>query len=316
MLQQTRVQTVVPYYQRFMRRFPDLEALAQAPIDLVLHHWSGLGYYARARNLHAAAGLIRERHGGRFPTAIEELIRLPGIGRSTAGAILALACGRRHPILDGNAKRVLARYHRVEGWSGDPDVERRLWALAEAHTPERRVAEYTQAIMDLGSAVCRRTQPLCGLCPVSDDCRARALGRERELPHPRPRKGLPMRAAHFMMVQNPAAEVLLERRPPAGVWGGLWSLPEATIGTEPVAWARTRLGVRAQEVEHWAALRHTFSHFRLDIHPVVLRVEGNSLRARDEGSMVWSNAATRRVLGLPGPVLKLLNRLAQGREGV
>ncbi|NIR32193.1 MAG: A/G-specific adenine glycosylase, partial [Gammaproteobacteria bacterium] len=193
MLQQTQVGTVVPYYQRFMARFPDVQSLARAPLDEVLHVWSGLGYYARARHLHRAAQRVCEEHGGAFPTERAALEQLPGIGRSTAGAILALACDQRHPILDGNVKRVLCRYHGVEGWPGGSEVLRRLWALADAHTPKRRVTAYTQAIMDLGATVCTRAQPACGRCPLASGCRAHLEGREAELPIPRRPPPRPLR---------------------------------------------------------------------------------------------------------------------------
>ena len=189
MLQQTQVRTVIPYYQRFMQAFPDLRALAAAPLDQVLHHWSGLGYYARARNLHRAAQRIRDDHAGRFPEDIEVVMRLPGIGRSTAGAVLSLACGQRHAILDGNVKRVLARFHAVEGWPGKTAVLEQLWALAEAATPQRDVAAYNQAMMDLGATLCRRGTPECPSCPLQSDCRACKLGRQSEFPAPRPRRG-------------------------------------------------------------------------------------------------------------------------------
>jgi len=211
MLQQTQVNTVIPYYWRFMQRFSDVAALAGADIDQVLHQWTGLGYYARARNLHAAAVMVRDRWSGRFPETFDEVLSLPGVGRSTAGAILALACRQRHAILDGNVKRVLARFHAVEGWPGKASVLRRLWELAEQHTPEGQVAEYTQAMMDLGATLCTRGTPECGRCPLSDDCQARQTDRQRDLPSPRPRKALPVRRARLLLLYNDRHEVLLER---------------------------------------------------------------------------------------------------------
>ncbi|MEO0971828.1 MAG: A/G-specific adenine glycosylase [Pseudomonadota bacterium] len=313
MLQQTQVATVVPYYERFMRRFPDVRTLATAPQDEVLHHWSGLGYYARARNLHAAARLIMAKHGGEFPDELEQVHALPGVGRSTAGAVLTLARGQRHPILDGNVKRVLTRYHLVEGWPGDPKVERQLWAHAEDVTPAREHAgAYTQAIMDLGAMVCKRTRPLCGGCPVAEGCAARAEGRQEEFPHKRPRKGAPLRAVRMLVVlRDDARQVLLERRPPAGIWGGLWSFPEQPLDDDPGAWVESRLQVRVQSVEHWPVVRHTFSHYALDITPTVVHVAQAPDGVMDGGASLWYNVGDVPEIGLAAPVEKLLLRLGE-----
>ena len=235
MLQQTRVPTVLRYFPGFMERFPDVAVLAEAPLDDVLHLWSGLGYYARARNLHRAASVVRDAHDGRMPDQREALEALPGIGRSTAGAILALAHGQRHAILDGNVKRVLARYHLVEGWPGRSAVLDRLWGLAESHTPRRRVAAYTQAIMDLGATVCTRSRPLCRACPLAESCGALSHGRTAELPSPRPKPTLPERTTAFLILRDSHGRVLLERRPPSGVWGGLWSFPECAAEADAEA---------------------------------------------------------------------------------
>lgn len=207
MLQQTQVATVIPYFERFMARFPDVRTLADAPLDAVLAHWSGLGYYSRARNLHRAAQQIRDRHGGVFPEDMDAIAALPGIGRSTAGAILAQALGQRHAILDGNVKRVLTRHRAIAGWPGQSAVERRLWEIAEAETPHARVADYTQAIMDLGAMVCTRARPRCGACPVADDCAARAAGTVSRYPAPKPRKTLPVRQTRMLLVTNGEGEV-------------------------------------------------------------------------------------------------------------
>ena len=225
MLQQTQVQTVIPYYERFMLRFPDAVALADAPLDEVLHHWSGLGYYARARNLHAAAEIVRDQHGGRFPTSFDDVEALPGVGRSTAGAIIALSSGERHPILDGNVKRVLARHAAIDGWPGKTDVANALWALAEEHTPTERVADYTQAIMDLGATLCTRSRPRCAACPVHADCRACAMDAVERFPGKKPKKAKPRKVTTMLMAVS-RDSLYLERRPAAGIWGGLWSLPE------------------------------------------------------------------------------------------
>ncbi|WJW75317.1 A/G-specific adenine glycosylase [Thiohalobacter sp. IOR34] len=313
MLQQTQVTTVIPYYARFLQRFPSIEALATAAPDEVLHLWSGLGYYARARNLQHAAQQIVELHGGVFPTDFAAVEALPGIGRSTAGAILTLACGQRWPILDGNVKRVLARHRAVEGWPGRSAVLRQLWTLAEALTPRRRVAAYTQAIMDLGATLCRRARPDCAACPLAADCRARIEGRQAELPAPRPRRELPVRATRMLLLVNQGGEVLLQRRPPAGLWGGLWCLPEID---EPQAavedWCLRRLGLRVAGVSAWPPLRHSFSHFHLDITPLRVSVAKDpALRVMEDGGRVWYNVRSPDARGLAAPVQRLLDRLRE-----
>lgn len=315
MLQQTQVATVIPYYLRFMDRFPDVAALADAEPDEVLHYWSGLGYYARARNLHKAARVIRDRYDGEFPLDIKAVATLPGIGRSTAGAILALSAEQHHPILDGNVKRVLSRFHAVEGWSGTPAVARRLWELAEAHTPRTRVAAYTQAVMDLGATVCTRGRPACERCPVSTGCRARALEQVARFPTARPRRALPVRAVRMLMLCNARGEVLLERRPPAGIWGGLWSFPECGLEEDMRAWCRERLRLRVGDVHEWPRLRHTFSHFHMDITPAFIRVNDADSAIMEPGNAVWYNTSKPDRRGLAAPVRKLLNQLQRELEG-
>jgi A/G-specific adenine glycosylase len=310
MLQQTQVATVVGYFNRFMGRFPDVRSLAEAPLDEVLHHWSGLGYYARARNLHRAAGLVCTLHGGRLPEDPDALEALPGIGRSTAGAILSLACGRREPILDGNVKRVLARHGGVEGWSGEAAVLGRLWRLAEERTPGHRVAEYTQAIMDLGATVCTRTRPACGHCPVADDCVARATGRTAELPTPRPRREQPLRETRMLLVTGPQG-VLLEQRPPRGLWGGLWGFPEVDSEDHALAWCREHLGAAPGGVETWRPFVHTFTHFRLRIIPLRVQAHIPAGCVMEGEGRVWYNSRTSSRLGLAAPVARLLETLHQ-----
>ena len=261
MLQQTQVTTVIPYYERFMERFPDVESLAGAEVDEVLHHWSGLGYYARGRNLHKAARLVRDEHAGSLPEDLESLIALPGIGRSTAGAILALSGGRRFPILDGNVKRVLSRHSGIAGWPGEREVEKSLWCLAESLTPETNVAAYTQAIMDLGATLCVRSRPLCDACPVGSDCYARASGEQALFPGKRPKKERPTRHTSMVLALRPDGSVLLERRPPAGVWGGLWGFPELPEGSGPrgvVPRAAGSAGGVGERVAVGAAFVHPF----------------------------------------------------------
>ena len=312
MLQQTQVATVIPYFRRFMARFPDVEALAAASLDEVLHHWSGLGYYARARNLHEAARVVTARYGGRFPASLAQVCELPGVGRSTAGAILALAHGQRHAILDGNVKRVLARRHAVPGWPGATAVERRLWALAERHTPAVRVRDYTQAIMDLGATICRRSRPACGDCPVAADCEARRLGRQAEFPAPRPRRSRPLRHARMLLLSDPDGALLLEQRPPQGVWGGLWCPPE--LGDEsPVEWGLRALGTRIEPDEPLAPIRHGFTHFELEIEAVPARVAAVPAALMETDRWVWYNARSPLKLGLAAVVSRLIEAPVERR---
>lgn len=311
MLQQTQVKTAAPYFERFVAALPTLPALAAAPLDRVLALWSGLGYYARARNLHAAAQCCVERHGGELPRGLDALTALPGIGRSTAAAIASQAWGDAHAILDGNVKRVLARYHGIEGWPGLPAVEKRLWARADAHVaavpPGSAMSDYTQAQMDLGATVCTRANPACILCPLQADCVARREGRTAELPTPRPGKALPQRHAHVLWLEDADGRVLLERRPPAGVWASLWSLPQSDLDAAAVCdWLGTHaLGADALP-EALPAIAHGFSHYRLDLHP--LRWRGVSLRAQvaDNDALRWVARDELAQLGIPAPVRRLL----------
>lgn len=311
MLQQTQVQAVIPYFEKFLARFADVHALAAASVDEVLHLWSGLGYYARARNLHRAANLVVSEHAGELPRELDVLMTLPGIGRSTAAAILALSFGDRHAILDGNVKRVLCRYHAIEGWPGAGGVARRLWAIAEAHTPDEDLAAYTQAVMDLGATVCARSQPRCDECPLNGDCLALAEGRENELPQPKPRKAAPLRQTVFVIVRDARGRVLLERRPPAGIWGGLWSFPECEPGVDVGAWCREHLGIAVKPVRELDALRHTFSHFRLDIQPVLLSIESTATASavEDTSDRQWYEVDGAERIGLAAPVARLLGEL-------
>ncbi len=312
MLQQTQVTTVIPYFERFMARFPDVGALTHAQLDDVLHLWTGLGYYARGRNLHKAALLIRDEHEGKFPRDIEAVVALPGIGRSTAGAILSIACEQRHPILDGNVKRVLARYHAIDGWPGTPTIEKEMWQLADLHTPHQRNAAYTQAIMDLGATLCRRSKPLCQICPMKSDCQALAQGRQHELPVSRPKKSIPTRRVAMLLLKNEQQQVLLQQRPPSGIWGGLWSLPELAADSSEkniLQWCERELGYKVQIEQRAKPLRHTFSHFHLDIEAIVARTSANANGVRDAGNAVWYNPANPDARGLAAPVKNLLHTL-------
>jgi len=315
MLQQTQVQTVIPYYQRFMRRFPTVQALAGASLDEVLHHWSGLGYYARARNLHKAAQQIRDEFGGCLPELFEDLVQLPGIGLSTAGAILSLSRGQRHAILDGNVKRVLARYHALEGWPGKTAILKQLWSLSEAVTPTRRVADYNQAIMDLGATVCVRGRPACATCPLHTGCKARQQGCQQALPSPRPRRDLPVRAVQMLLLVSPGQEVFLEKRPAAGIWGGLWSFPEFTDHEALQNWCDQSNIRLAAEAEIWPVVRHTFSHFHLDITPCCIKLQNPVGSVMEAAQGVWYNALNCEALGLAAPVQRLLTRLQKSNRG-
>ncbi len=313
MLQQTQVTTVIGYFDRFMRRFPTVASLAAAPIDDVLHLWSGLGYYARARNLHRAARIVAEDHGGEFPRDFDAVLALPGIGRSTAGAILALSTGRRFAILDGNVKRVLARYHAVDGWPGRREVEKRLWQLAESHTPAQDVAIYTQAIMDLGATVCVRGEPRCELCPLRTDCAARRDGEQARYPGKRPKKpARPFRTTQMILAVAPDGGVLLERRPPSGIWGGLWSPPELEATEEVSGWCRRVLGAAVVAVERGAPVRHGFTHFELEITPLIVRLDSVPAAVVEDAERVWYNRRAPARLGLAAPVERLLAAVPGG----
>ncbi len=318
MLQQTQVATVIPYYGRFMARFPTVESLAAAPIDEVLHLWTGLGYYARARNLHAGALAIVERHGGTFPRKLEEVTALPGIGRSTAGAILALSRGERHPILDGNAKRVLARVFGIEGEPSSAGVLKEFWAQADACTPEERAAQYTQAIMDLGATLCTRTRPACTVCPMNEGCVAARDGRQATLPGAKQRRERKARQAVLLIAESGSdagRAVLLERRPASGVWGGLWSPPEFENEADALAWCRRELGA-PESSEALAPIDHAFTHFDLRLNPLRVRCvpaagTGGAGVREDEGRLWYALEAPPKV-GLPQPIHELFARLRNG----
>jgi len=308
MLQQTQVATVSPYYERFILAFPDVRDLAAAPVDDVLHLWTGLGYYARGRNLHAAAKLIVNEHQGQYPATLEGWCALPGVGRSTAGAILAIAHGQRQPILDGNVKRVLARYFAIDGWPGDKAVESRLWQHAETLTPHLRVQDYTQAIMDLGAMVCRRRQPLCNRCPQRLHCAALLGDSVHAYPSPKPHKKRPIRSVAMLLLFDSKQQVLLARRPPSGLWGGLWSLPECDLGEDIDHWCQSRLGLKVEVNPPWPSFRHSFSHFHLDVTPIPTHVK-NANAVMEKHETVWYNVKRPDRRGLPAPVKRILEQL-------
>ena len=328
MLQQTQVATVLPYYARFVAEFPDVDALAGAPLARVLELWSGLGYYRRAHHLHAAARAVVSDHGGRFPADAATLATLPGIGRSTAAAIAAFASGERGAILDGNVKRVLARHRGIDGWPGAPGVEAKLWLAAEALLPKRAgagtgtdvhstdvhsvadaddVAIYTQALMDLGATVCTRARPRCDACPIADDCVALHEHRVDALPSPRPRKPLPRREVRVLVLERDGM-VLLEQRPPLGIWGGLWSLPELPMDAEPASAIALRFGAGAGAVQALPPIAHGFTHFALTMHPLRLPAVDWPAGVRMPG-IEWFTREAAIAAALPAPIRKLLQGL-------
>lgn len=307
MLQQTQVATVVGYFERFVDCFPDLAALTDASEDAVLALWSGLGYYSRARNLHAAARQIAERHDGRFPDTVEAIATLPGVGRSTAAAVAALAFDQRCAILDGNVKRVLARHAGIEGWPGDKRVADALWRHAESLLPAQDIAPYTQGMMDLGALVCTRTRPDCLACPVRGDCVAHANGRTRALPAPRPKKSLPERRVRMLLLLD-RGELLLEKRPAKGIWGGLWSLPEAAEDADCARHIRERYDLATRSRQDLPPLTHSFTHFRLHILPALFAL---APRAASRPGHIWLAPSDALDAALPAPVRKLVAELAR-----
>jgi A/G-specific adenine glycosylase len=313
MLQQTQVATVIPYYARFMTRFPQIDALAAAPLDEVLHLWTGLGYYARARNLQACAKVLVAQHGGVFPDKLEDVMALPGIGRSTAGAILALSRGIRHPILDGNAKRVLARVFGIAGDPSSKPVLEALWQQADVCTPRQEVAAYTQGIMDLGATVCTRARPACTLCPMNTGCVAALEGRQMELPGRKLRRDRPAREATLLIAQigvKGSTAVLLERRPISGLWGGLWSPPQFANESAALAWCAREFG-DANESQALAPIDHAFTHFDLRLNPLLVRGR-HTPKVRDAEDRLWYQLDAPPRVGLPQPILQLFERLRTG----
>jgi A/G-specific adenine glycosylase len=308
MLQQTQVATVIPYYDRFLERFPTVMALAAAPLDEVLHLWSGLGYYARARNLHRAAIRVASEHGGELPEEHAALCELPGIGHSTGAAILAQALDRRHPILDGNVKRVLARWFAIDGEPQAVDVQRRLWSASDLVTPNERACDFTQAIMDLGATVCTRHHPACERCPVASGCKALQTGRVDEFPTPRQPRIRPQRSVHWLILQH-GGSVLLVQRPASGIWGGLWGFPEASEADAIRRLAAVRLGRAKPVLQSMDPIRHAFTHFELEIIPWRCEDLGCGVEAAGE---TWYNIRRPPALGLAAPVAGLIASLGSG----
>ena len=331
MLQQTQVATVIPYFERFVKTFPNLTALADAPLDEVLHLWTGLGYYARARNLHKAAQVMRDQYSGKFPTEFEQVLALPGVGRSTAGAILSSCLNAPYAILDGNVKRVLSRYCAVNGWPGEKKTEDRLWQLTGEVTPNAQVADFNQAMMDLGAMVCTRSKPKCGLCPLQSNCRANAEQNWQVYPGKKPKKALPERESYFLLLEKDG-KVALEQRENAGLWGGLYCFPQFADKEELLAYLASK-GI--QQYQEWAAFRHTFSHFHLDIYPIYARFDDQT-NPEDVDRSDWKKVAEKQnqyqsallsavkywydpqnpdPIGLATPVKNLLTQYVRNRYG-
>ncbi len=325
MLQQTTVAAVIPYFERFISRFPEVSDLAAGHVDEVLQLWSGLGYYSRARNLHKAAQMVVNEFQGSFPENLDDLQKLPGVGRSTAGAIASISMDIRAPILDGNVKRVLARLHAVHGWPGKSAVAKELWEYAEQYTPNKRLPDWTQAMMDMGATLCTRSKPKCDQCPVAQLCDAHAQGKETSFPESKPKKVLPEKHVRMLMIINSHGEVLLEQRPPTGIWGGLWSFPELSIADNPSIDEKSSideklltdeqldevealLGITLEQPDTWDSFRHTFSHYHLYIEPVKAFTVSSAQAVADDKRR-WYPLPEVKNLGLAAPVKKLLSRL-------
>ena len=305
MLQQTQVDTVIPYFEKFMQRFPQVEDLAAAAQDEVLHYWSGLGYYARARNMHQTARQLCNSYRGEFPQDIDRVMALPGIGRSTAAAILSLSYDLRHTILDGNVKRVLARHSGTYGWPGQAKIEKVLWRIAEQHTPATHNRRYTQAMMDLGATLCTRKRPQCEHCPVQADCFAYAHQEQQQLPSPRPKKTHPERYTVMLIVRAPRQHVLMQRRPDRGIWGGLLGFPEFTDIESAMQWSHTRFNHALDDYSEYPLLRHVFSHFSLTIQAVSVTIKTPNLWVMEGDQWVWYKHCETQA-GLAAPVHDLL----------
>ncbi len=309
MLQQTQVSTVIPYYQRFTQRFPTVDDLANADVDDVLSLWTGLGYYARARNLHKAAKLIVEQHASKLPQNLEALIDLPGIGRSTAGAIMTLGYHQNFPILDGNVKRVLTRYFAIEGWPSKKDIENKLWQEAERLLPETRIANYIQAQMDLGATLCTRSKPRCLDCPLQSDCLAYQQGEPTKYPTPKPKKTTPTKSTNWIIALNKDQQVLLTKRPDNGIWGGLWTFPEVTEASAISQHCHDKLFITSHAIKPMDSIHHVFSHFKLNIHPYLIDAEQQTNQLSENNNHNWYKITDALNLGLPAPVKTVLTLL-------
>lgn len=306
MLQQTQVTTVIPYFERFVKSFPTVEALAAAPEDHVLSHWSGLGYYARARNLHKAAQAVCEQFQGKFPQDLEQMQSLPGIGRSTAAAILSLSQDIAEPILDGNVKRVFARVFRVPGWNGQGAYEKALWKLVEAQMPTQRPGDYNQALMDMGATLCTRSKPNCQACPLSNNCQANLNAVVADYPQKKPKKQRPEKDCFLLLLKNSQGQILLEKRPPSGIWGGLWCLPQLFQEAEITAKITVQYNVSETQRKTLKPFKHQFSHYQLNVTPLEIEVEKLSRTVEDDPAKRWVSPAEVFDYGIPKPVASVL----------
>lgn len=308
MLQQTQVKTVIPYYHAFTERFPDIHALANAAIDEVLHLWTGLGYYTRARNLHKCAGIVSLEFKGNFPNTVDELIALPGIGRSTAGAILSLSMNQAAPILDGNVKRVFCRFFCIEGWSGETKTQTQLWTIADTLLPQTQTKAYNQSLMDLGAQVCKRSKPLCEICPLAPQCLSYKNKTQHLYPLSKPKKKLPIKYCHMLLLQKPDGSLFLEQRPPQGIWGGLWSFPEfENLESLESHCANENLRINQQECLN--PIKHTFSHFQLMIQPVLCHIKKVPVKIAEKPQL-WYQPKQNQTIGLASPVKKLIQQVS------
>ncbi len=309
MLQQTQVATVIPYFNRFIKKFPNVKTLALANQDEVLSHWSGLGYYARARHLHQAAQIIHQKYRGRFPQTIDELSALPGIGRSTAGAILSLGMHIPAPILDGNVKRVLARHCALDTPLNQPATQKKLWELSEKFTPKKRCWDYNQAMMDLGAMICTRSQPKCTLCPLEKTCQAFAANTPTKYPVKALKTKRPQKSVHLLILQNKHGAVFIEKRPPVGIWGGLWSFPECPTDTNLKDWCLHHLHMDISVKKRLNAFTHRFSHFDLDINPLLLNATPSRSAVMDNSQAMWYKITDPLPGGIATPIQRLITEL-------
>ena len=315
MLQQTQVSTVIPYFNKFMQSFPNVKRLALADSDKVLSHWSGLGYYARARNLHKAAQVLHHQHRGRFPNNVTQLTQLPGIGRSTAGAILSLGMQISAPILDGNVKRVLTRVFAIAGWPGHTPVANELWRLATEYTPKKNTATYNQAMMDLGATTCTRSKPRCTLCPFSTNCKAFATDTISAYPTRKPKAKRPTRTTNMLILrQQTTSEIFLVKRPPTGIWGGLWSFPECAPEIDWQHFCKNEFDCEVLDYESWQPLAHQFSHFELVIQPILATVAIKWTKTMESTGQVWYKYENELPGGVAAPVQELLMKATTLQE--
>jgi len=318
MLQQTQVKTVIPYFEKFMLSFPNVQTLANANQDAVLKHWSGLGYYARARNMHKAAKMVCDEFSGIFPDDLESMQSLSGIGRSTAAAILSISSNQKEAILDGNVKRVLSRVFAVEGWPGKSDVLKKLWVIAEQTIPDTRNADYTQAIMDLGATLCTRSKPRCNDCPLKADCLALQQGNQTDYPGKKPKKVMPKKETIMLIIKNHKHEVFMQKRPPTGIWGGLWCFPQFDKMKNAEEWLNTNYNTSLKQADSLPKLKHTFSHFHLHIQPLIITLKNpininmNKSGVMEHDDSLWYNITTEFNGGLAAPVQTLLNIVRKG----